>query len=262
MGIGAESSPWRRALFRFFAHRYFRRTCKTSDGSFAVYVSAGSSLNVLDYRRSLVDPVHERFIRDWVKPDAVVWDIGGNLGLFALPAALKAKTGHICVMEPDVELAANLCRTLRLRVNKGLNVSVVCVAVSDSVGVANFQISKFSRAMNKLEAVGQWNKVIAEELRSVPVMNIDTLANNIPPPTVLKIDVEGAEIDVLKGGESTISTFRPVILVEGPSELWDAMRIFFEKHRYILLDGEAEHQSPLSHPVWNTVAVPQEAFET
>lgn len=262
MGIGAESPFWKRVLYSAFASSYFRRTCKTDGGSFAVYVSPGSSLKVLDFRKPLVDAVHERFIRDWVKPDAVVWDIGGNLGLFALPAALKATSGHVYVIEPDVELAANLCRSLRLRKNKKLGVSVICLALSNSVCVAKFQISKFSRAMNKLEAVGKWNnnRVIPEEVRIVPVMSIDTLAKAIRPPTNLKIDVEGAEMDVLIGGETTISSFRPSILIEGPSELWDPMSAFFEKHRYVLLDGEAAHQSPLSRPVWNTIAVPQEVF--
>lgn len=264
MGIGAESPYWRRLLYRMFASKYFRRTCRTNSGSFAVYVSPGSSLRVMDFRKPLVDAVHERFIHDWVKPDAVVWDIGGNLGLFALPAALKAASGQVYVIEPDVELAANLCRSLKLRKNNKLKVSVICLALSNSVGVATFEISKFSRAMNKLEAVGRWNdnRVVVEELRFVPIMSIDTLAKAIRPPTVLKIDVEGAEMDVLRGGEATISTFRPSILIEGPSELWDPMRVFFEKHRYVLLDGEVAHQSPLSHPVWNTIAVPQEAFAT
>jgi FkbM family methyltransferase len=247
-------------LFRLLANKYFRRTCRTGDGVFEAFVSPGSSLKVLDIRQSLVDPVHARFIRDWVKADAVVWDIGGNLGLFALPAALRATGGQVYVIEPDVELAANLCRTLRLHKNKALKVSVVCLGVSSAAGLASFQISKFSRAMNKLAGVGTWNKVIAEEMRTVPVMSIDLLVNSLRPPNVLKIDVEGAEMDVLNGGEATISRFRPAILIEGPSELWAPMSAFFEKHGYVLLDGEAEQQAPLAHPVWNTVAVPKEAF--
>jgi FkbM family methyltransferase len=263
MGIGAQSPFWRRFLYRLFAFKYFKRKCKTSNGVFQVYVSPGSSLGVLDFRKPLVDPVHERFIRDWVKPDAIVWDIGGNLGLFALPAALKAATGHVYVIEPDVDLAANLCRSLRLRDNKGLNVTVVCLAVSASDGVAAFQISKFSRAMNKLKAAGSWHEsqIVTEELRMVPTMTIDTLVKSLKPPTALKIDVEGAEVDVLKGASATIAAFRPAVLIEGPNELWGPMHDFFEKQRYILLDGETDHQSPLAHPAWNTIAIPRELLQ-
>ena len=136
----------------------------------------------------------------------------------------------------------------------------MCVAIAKADGAANFQISKFSRAMNKLEAVGKWHEdqIEVEQLRSVPTMRIDTLATTLPPPTVLKIDVEGAEIEVLEGGEMTIARYRPVVLIEGPKELWDQMQAFFEKHRYALFDGDSEEQSPLSHPIWNTVAVPRE----
>jgi FkbM family methyltransferase len=260
--IGARSPFWRRALFKVFASRYFRRKCRTDDGVFEAYVSPSSSLTVLDLRVSLVDRVHQRFIRDWVEPDAVVWDVGSNLGLFSLPAARKAARGRVYAFEPDVDLAGNLLRSLRLTQNKDLNVSMVCVAVSNVDGTAAFQISKYSRAMNKLEAVGKWheNQVVVEELRSVATMRIDTLSKTLAPPTVVKIDVEGAEVEVLEGGEVTISNYRPTMLVEGPSELKDPMRAFFEKHDYVILDGGAEHQSPLRDPVWDTVAVPREKF--
>jgi FkbM family methyltransferase len=262
MGIGAQSAFWRRALFRVFSSKYFRRKCRTSDGIFEAYVSPSSSLKFLNPRISLVDQVHQRFIRDWVEPDAVVWDVGSNLGLFALPAALKAARGRVYAFEPDVDLAGNLLRSLRLNRNKNLDVSVLCVAVSNVDGTATFQIAKFSRAMNKLEAVGKWHdsQVVADELRSVATMRIDTLSKTLVPPTVVKIDVEGAEVDVLEGGEATISNYRPTMLVEGPSELKDPLRAFFEKHNYVVLDGGAEQQTPLRDPVWGTVAVPREKF--
>jgi FkbM family methyltransferase len=211
-----------------------------------------------------VERVHERFIREWVKSDATVWDIGSNLGLFALPAALKAKTGLVYAFEPDLELAECLFRSLRLHQNEKLSISVLCVAISNVDGIANFQISKFSRAMNKLEAAGKWheNQVVTKELRLVPTMRIDTLAKALARPNVLKIDVEGAEIDVLLGGEETISTSRPAILIEAPRELWSPMQAFFEKHHYVLFDGEAEEQIRLLHPVWNTIAIPREKLVT
>jgi FkbM family methyltransferase len=249
-------------LFKLFASRYFRRKCQTDDGVFQAYVSPSSFLKVLNPRISLVDRIHQRFIRDWLTPDGVVWDIGSNLGLFSLPAALKVIRGQVYAFEPDVDLAGNLLRSLRLDGNKELHIAVLCVAVSNADGASAFQISKFSRAMNKLEAVGKWHdsQVAFEELRSVVTMRIDTLSKTLVPPTAIKIDVEGAEMEVLEGGEATIRNYRPTMLVEGPSELKDPMRAFFEKHDYVILDGAAEHQSPLQEPVWDTVAVPREKF--
>ncbi|MBI5260643.1 MAG: FkbM family methyltransferase [Bradyrhizobium sp.] len=260
MGIGAQSPRYRRALYRLFESRYFRRRARTDDGVFQAYVSPSSSLSVLDVRKSLVDPVHERFIREWVGVDDVVWDIGANLGLFALPAALKVRRGRVYAFEPDLELAWNLIRSLRLRQNRNLKLSAISVAISSEDAAAAFQISRFSRALNKLESVGKWRDafVVPEETRWVPTMRIDTLARSLAAPTVLKIDVEGGEMGVLHGGAQTIATIRPNILIECASELQDPMAAFFETHRYVLLDGEAEARSPLQRPVWNTIAIPNE----
>jgi hypothetical protein len=72
MGIGAHSPIWRRALYRGFRSIYFRRKCRTGDGVFEAYVSPSSYLRVLNYRKSLVDPVHRRFIEDWITSDSIV----------------------------------------------------------------------------------------------------------------------------------------------------------------------------------------------
>ena len=262
MVIDAQSTFWRRALFRVLSSRQFRRQAKTADGRFEAYVSAKCGLAVLNPRRPLVGEAHERFIRDWVEQDSVVWDIGANLGLFGLPAALKVTKGRVYMIEADVELAGNLLRSLKLPHNRALNASVICVALSKSDGVKSFQISKFSRAMNKLEDVGKFreDQIVVEGVRPVVTMRIDTLAKTLQPPAVLKIDVEGAEVDVLEGGRDTIANYRPIILVEAPQELWEPMQAFFEQHDYVMLDGSTDSRIPLTHPLWDTVAVPAEKF--
>ena len=258
MGIGAQSSPLRRLLFRVFAHRYFRRRGETADGRFEAYVSPGSSLYLLDWRRPIVDAIHASFIARWVSAGAVVWDAGANIGLFALPAALKAS--RVYAFEPNAEVAAWLKRSLDLPVNRALKIEVVTAALSDADGHGQFQLSKFSTALSKLQNVGPWNDgvVVADEIKTVPTMTIDTLARSLLPPDILKIDVEGAEMKVLCGGRQTIAKHRPVILVEGPHTLWPDMKAFFAEHRYVMFDGAAAHQEPIEQPTWDTVAVPRE----
>jgi hypothetical protein len=116
--------------------------------------------------------------------------------------------------------------------------------------------------LNKLEGVGNWNdaRVVVAELRSVITMRVDTLEKSLAAPTVLKIDVEGAEMLVLKGAKHTITKHRPAILVEGPQELGDEMGVFFREHDYVILNGAVDEQSPLTKPVWDTIAVPREKY--
>jgi FkbM family methyltransferase len=258
MSIGASSSFPRRFLFRIFASRYFRRLGRTTDGSFEAFVSPGSSLRFLDPRRPLVEDVHARFIRQWMKPSDVVWDIGANLGVFAFPAALRARAGRVYAFEPDVDLAHYLLRATRLPANNCLPVSIICAAISEADGTAILEISKFSRAMNRIAGFGAWNSVAIDETRTVPQFKIDTLVKTLLPPDIIKIDVEGAELAVLGGGATTIAAHRPIILIEGPDELSRQMAEFFAEHRYVMLDGEAEYAPPLRFPVWNTVAIPVE----
>ncbi|MDB5804233.1 MAG: methyltransferase, FkbM family domain protein [Betaproteobacteria bacterium] len=260
MGIGAQSPAWRRLLLRTFGSTYFRRKVCFEGGAFEAYLSPGSSLKFLRLSGARVDQVHQRFISSWIKPDSVVWDIGMNVGMFAFPAAVRAAQGHVYGFEADVELAANLLRSQRLPLNRSLHLSVFCIALSDADSTANFEISRYSRAMNKLQGVGEWHQsaVAVKELRSVATMRIDTLAQSLPPPDVIKIDVEGAEARVLEGGAATIARHRPIMLVEGPRELWEQIGAFFSRLDYVMLDGAAEQPVPLQTPVWDTVAVPRE----
>lgn len=262
MGIGAQSSLLRRMLFRAFAHRYFRRRGGTADGSFEAYVSPGSSLGYLDPRRPIVDAVHASVIKRWVFPGAVVWDVGANLGLFALCAALKAS--RVYAFEPNAEVATWLKRSVRLPPNYALKIEIVVAALSDIDGEAPFQISKFSTALSKLEGVGHWNDsaVVAEEIKTVQTLTIDTLAQSLRPPDVLKIDVEGAEVKVLHGGRNTIAKQRPVILVEGPNTLWADMKAFFADHSYIMFNAAAAEENPIDEPTWDTLAVPRERLNS
>lgn len=262
MSIGARSSLWRRILLRALAGTYVRRKGTTPDGRFEAYVSGGSSLKLFDPRGLPIDPVHSAFIRDWVKSDSVVWDIGANLGLFAFPAALKARHGKVYAFEPDPDVARQIQRGLSLPCNKGLDVSVTAAAVSDRGGTAEFEISAYGTAMSRLKGEGAWHnsQVTARATRTVVTHTVDTLAKNLSAPTIIKIDVEGAEVKVLEGARNTIARCRPVMLIEGPRELWDALGAFLREYDYVMLDGGGDGRALLEHPVWDTVAVPREKY--
>jgi hypothetical protein len=67
-------------------------------------------------------------------------------------------------------------------------------------------------------------------------------------------------MQVLEGGQETISKYRPTILIEGPQQLRDQIGSFFQTHDYFLLNGATDDQCFLNAPVWDTVAVPREKF--
>lgn len=260
--MGRFAPLWRRALYKGFAGRYFRRRGRTADGVFDVYVTAGAQLSILDPRGVPVDPVHTRFIERWVKPDSVVWDVGGNMGLFAFPAALKAAKGQVYTFEPDVDLARNLLRSMRRPQNRSLLVALMPFALSDSDDIAEFLIAAHGSSMNKLAGEGPWHDdlFVASEKRTVVTLRIDKIAKHLRPPDIIKIDVEGAEMRVLDGGRETIAAARPVMLIEGPKELGPPMEAFLRDLDYVMIDGHSEKPELIEHIVWDTVAIPRERW--
>jgi FkbM family methyltransferase len=243
------------------AGAYLRRRAETPDGAFEAYVSGGASLKVLDPRGLTLDSVQRAFIQQWVKRDSIVWDIGANLGLFAFPAALKAKEGKVFAFEPNRDVARQVERTLRLPANRGLNIAVECLALSDHDGTAEFEVSAYGTALSRLKGEGAWldGQVKVRETRTVVALTMDTLAASLPPPAIVKLDVEGAEMRVLEGGRATLARHRPVMLIEGHKEISAALALFLAGLDYAMLDGA--DGAPITVPAWDTVAVPREKYQ-
>ena len=77
-------------------------------------------------------------------------------------------------------------------------------------------------------------------------------------PDVLKIDVEGAELEVLLGSTELFSKARPVVLCEVGGAVAQQVSDFFHARNYLLYNNEVSPASrkPLRLAVWNTLAIP------
>ncbi len=139
-----------------------------------------------------------------LRPGSTFYDVGANVGLFSLIAARHiGEGGQVVAFEP---WAGNVDY---LRKHVSLNgfeqrVHVVEAAVGASEGMALFQPSE-SPAMGRLSPDGSV---------SVPILTLDSyVEGGGRPPDVLKVDVEGAELQVLKGAKGVLMKQRPVIFL-------------------------------------------------
>jgi FkbM family methyltransferase len=142
----------------------------------------------------------------------VVYDIGANLGFFSLVAArLVGPTGRVYAFEPAPENAEAIRRNAAL--NLVTNVTVVERAVSSRAGTARLQIVD-DQSWSRLEEFGAHPGT--ERVLEVETVAIDDLVQSgeLPPPALVKIDVEGAELAVLDGMRATIERQRPTIVCE------------------------------------------------
>jgi FkbM family methyltransferase len=133
-----------------------------------------------------------------LRADDVLYDIGANLGLVALHAASICR---VVAFEPDPEIAARL--RLNLTLNPTRHVEVVEIAVSDDDSTATLYS----------DGPGGMSPSLAHqrgEKGAVPVAtrSLDSLrrSGELPPPTVLKLDIEGAEVLALRGAAELLTS--------------------------------------------------------
>ena len=131
-----------------------------------------------------------------------VWDIGANVGLYTLPSARAVgPSGQVVAFEPMPRNLGFLRRHLTLN---GLEGAVVCdAAVSDATGTLKMAEGD-SPSEFHADAGG------SVEVRAVTLD--DWLSESgAPPPDVVKIDVEGSDDAVLRGGARSFAKYRPSI---------------------------------------------------
>lgn len=184
--------------------------------------------------------------------------------MFTFCAAGLAVNGKVYSIEADIWLADLLQKSLQIRSNRTLNVSVIPCAVANENGIAKFVIAQKGRASNAMQTVGGRGQVGgARQIVHVPTLTLDTLLKRIDAPKFVKIDVEGAEVLVLKGAEMLLKEIRPVIYIEVGKETRNEVSSILLTNRYLLLDGkmvDAELDEPVGSCAYNTIAIPEEKF--
>lgn len=135
----------------------------------------------------------------------VVWDIGANVGSYTILAStLVGQTGKVLAFEP---LPVNIDYLKRhIRLNELKNVSVYDMAVYDRCGTVRFHVDE-DRVLGCVDQ--QYGGL------EVETANIDWLVGEggVPVPDVLKIDVEGGELHVLKGATDVLSEKGPIVFL-------------------------------------------------
>jgi len=247
----------RRPVARFGRNRSFRRRLPPELGGAVFYASTEGGLKYLRRRCASIDPMLLRFATRFVRPGASVWDVGANVGLFTFAAAgLAGASGSVVAVEPDAWLVQNLRRSSRTNHPPVADVHVLPVAIAAGSGVARFNVANNSRAANFLEGRGSTVTGGSREAQFVPTLALDALLDRFPAPDVLKVDVEGAEMDVLVGASRVLSQSRPVVLIEVGASA--EVTSLLAGHSYRLFDAETEPPAPVDAAVYNTLALPEE----
>lgn len=165
-----------------------------------------------DYSHGTNELAVQTALADALRPGDVFFDVGANVGFFAMLAArIVGSTGRVAALEP---VPANVDQIrANARRNQLDNVTVLEVAVGATDGTATLALAAHPGGATLATAAPPPDPIGSIV---VAVASIDELVagGQVPPPNVVKIDVEGAEEDVLRGMAKTVLKHHPVVVCE------------------------------------------------
>lgn len=151
-------------------------------------------------------------LENLLRPGGVFWDIGANYGLMSLYVDRRFAGGvRTIAFEPSPPVLEVLRRNVEANACHSIQIEPICLA--DRSGTAPFYSSPDNSWNATLiesfaEATGESERI------EVTVSTIDECAERLPKPTAIKIDVEGAEPLVIRGGESFLRKSNVPIVAE------------------------------------------------
>ena len=218
---GAQEAYRRLKVRRALAQKVVRIDHPTLDVRIHVPNEATARLRVDSVAK---EPWTVAWLERSIRPGDVVWDVGANVGVYALLAArLLGDAGTVVAVEPGYANFAALCENVVLN---GLEARVVPLplVLGDASRTATLDYSdlRAGSALHALEGTG----TAAAYRQPVLVHTLDQVVGGfgVDAPTLLKLDVDGGEVGVLAGARETLerSELRSV-LVEIETELGDAV---------------------------------------
>jgi FkbM family methyltransferase len=195
------------------------------------------------------EEVERRALRELATEGSAAIDVGANVGLFTLSLATAVGgNGVVFAIEPVPETASRLRSNV---LQNGLdNVEIVAAAADDTDGASEIVVSEDS-AYSSTAGVTNNQERVRDRLE-IPSVRIDAIweRSGMPDVTVMKVDVEGAELAVLRGSKQLLQTCKPTLMVEAPTpQRLRPLQEYLGQLGYVA-------QQPSAFMPWNYLFVP------
>lgn len=160
----------------------------------------------------LDEPWVTQLARDLVRPNSIVYDIGAHIGYTTVVFAhLLNHKGQVHAFEILPSTAELLMKTVKA--NNLENVKVHNVGVGSREMTLNLPIGR--TAMTRIDAESEGGDA---EVCTVVSLDAYVHQHRLSPPSLMKVDIEGAEIDFLVGANGLIDSHRPLMIIEFHSD--------------------------------------------
>jgi FkbM family methyltransferase len=211
----------------------FKKKVKTFWGRDIYVYLADDDASALYFFNTLI-----KFLIQNFKNDDIFYDIGANYGFYTLLAQEFITKGEIHAFEPNPKIFKLLRENSRVDIYK--NTFLNEIALSDKTGEIEFYDREISRHSGGSSLI-KHQHFLKYKVIKVKTTTLDDYILNHKPPTIMKIDVEGGESLVLKGGLELLKKYSPIIIMEFlPDDLHrEAVNILFNSgYRAFKIDND------------------------
>ncbi len=165
------------------------------------------------------EPETFEWIKNHLKPNEVLWDVGANIGVFSLYAALGGKN-KVLAIEPSAESYSTLNANIRLN-NLEEHIDALCFAGSQETNLLQLYMKDSSSGASH-NSIGsssnQFGEFDVNGKQSVIAISLDDLdrIEGVASPNHVKLDVDGKELDILTGATKVLKKVDSLLVeVEG-----------------------------------------------
>jgi FkbM family methyltransferase len=169
--------------------------------------------------KGIREPLSTAYIQNEIKPGDICIDIGANIGYYALlEAKIVGPTGKVYAIEPVASNIELLKKNIQLNNYENIMISKLAIGDKNQIGYISLSSNSNLHSLN--------DSVILDKnaVEEVEIITLDDFLNNKEYPSLIRMDTEGYEDNIIQGLKKTLSKNTP-------------LKIFIEFHSCFMKDG-------------------------
>lgn len=172
-----------------------------------------------------------RLIRRMFRGKKSFLDIGAQMGYLSLEAAAANREGAVYSFEPEPTNYKRLCDNVSL--NAIETIKTYNTALGSTTGTLDLYLADSNSGAH---SAFQHNTNVSDKTVQVPMQTLDSIVEKelINDVSLIKLDVEGYELEVLKGAIQTLKQQQPMLIVELNDEIQNAAGSSSERVKHLL----------------------------
>ncbi len=217
--MGKKYIDYRNKNFELKQDKIWKK--KFINGDFEHYID--DNLKIIMYEDSILSKViyygfekdEIMFVQEYLKKGDYFLDIGSNIGLFSLYASkIVGESGRVFAFEPALKTYTRLQKNIAI--NNLNNITANRLGVSDKKGTLQLNVSE--NGHDAWNSFAEIDSSYYSGKESVEVVTIDDYLKEFNVDAkkikIMKVDVEGWEVQVLKGAADFLKNYSPILMVE------------------------------------------------